>query len=70
MVIYEDFFEEDVDVSPVEEIPQVSYITLPSDPPEVEPLILINSLISFVAHQTLKLNDYSKHNKVIILVVS
>jgi hypothetical protein len=45
-------------------------ITPPSDPPEVEPVISLNSLTGFSAPQTLKLIGYIKHRKVIILVDS
>jgi hypothetical protein len=45
-------------------------ITPPSDPPEVEPVISLNSLTSFSSPQTLKLIGYIKHRKVIILVDS
>jgi predicted aspartyl protease len=58
----------DVDVSPIEETPQAYDHTPPSNPPEVEPLILENALIGFSYLQTLKLIGYIKHRKVIILV--
>jgi hypothetical protein len=56
-------FYEDVDVSPVEELPQVDDLTHPSDPPEVEPLISLHALTGFYAPQTLKLIGYIKHRK-------
>ena len=52
------------------ESPEISEINPPSDPPEVEPIISLNSLISFFSPQTLKLISYIKHRKVIILVDS
>jgi hypothetical protein len=61
---------EDVDFFVVEEIPQVDDPTLPSDPPEVEPLISLNTLIDFFTPHTLKLIGYIKHWKVIILANS
>jgi hypothetical protein len=45
-------------------------MTPPSEPPEVELVISIDSLTSFFDHQTLKLFGYIKHRKVIILVDS
>jgi hypothetical protein len=43
-------------------------ITPPSDPPEVEPIISLNAIIGFSSPETLKLIDYIKHQKVIIMV--
>jgi hypothetical protein len=54
----------------VPESPEIIDITAPSNPPQVEPIISLNDLTSFSAHQTLKLIDYIKHRKVIILVDS
>jgi hypothetical protein len=45
-------------------------LLLPTDPPEVEPLISLHALTGFSAPQTLKLIGYIKHRKVIILVDS
>jgi hypothetical protein len=45
-------------------------ITPPSDQPEVEPVISLNSLTGFSAPQTLKLIGYIKNQKVIILIDS
>jgi hypothetical protein len=50
--------------------PELTDITPPSDPPEVEPIISLNSLTGFSAPQTLKLIVYINHRKVIILVDS
>jgi hypothetical protein len=47
MAVNGDIFEEDVFVLPEEELPPPSEFTLPSDPPEVEPMILVNSLTGF-----------------------
>ena len=52
------------------ESPESIDITPPSDPPEVELVISLNSLTRFFAPQTLKLIGYIKHWKVIILVDS
>jgi hypothetical protein len=50
--------------------PEPTNITHPSDPPEVEPDISLNSLTGFSAPQTLKLIGYIKHTKVIVLFES
>jgi purine nucleoside phosphorylase len=70
MVVTEDISEEDVVVPPVEELPPPSDLTPPSDPPDVDPVISLNSLTGFSAPQTLKLIGYIKNRKVIILVDS
>jgi hypothetical protein len=68
MVISKDISEEDTETSLVSKSHETPDITPPSDPPEVEPTISLNSLIGFSAPQTLKLIGYIKHRKVIILV--
>jgi hypothetical protein len=70
MVISEDVLEEDVIVPLVEEPSLPDATQKPHDPPEVDPLISLHSLIGFLAPQTLKLIGYIKHRKVIILVDS
>jgi hypothetical protein len=70
MAIFEDISEEDVETPIMPESPKITDITLPSDPPEVEPIISLISLVGFSAPQTLKLIGYIKHQKVIILVDS
>ena len=70
MTISEDISEEDVETPLVSESPKTTDITPPSDPPEVEPIISLNSLTGFSTPQTLKLIGYIKHRKVIILVDS
>jgi hypothetical protein len=70
MAISEDVSEEDVEASLVSVSPEPTNITPPSDLPEVEPVISLNSLTGFSAPQTLKLIGYIKHSKVIILVDS
>jgi hypothetical protein len=70
MAISEDVSYEDVEVSLEAELPQIDNISPPFEPPEVEPLILLNALTSFSAPQTLKLIGYIKNRKVIILVDS
>jgi hypothetical protein len=54
----------------VSKLHEITDITSPSDPPEVELVISLNALTSFSAPQTLKLIGYIKHQKVIILVDS
>jgi hypothetical protein len=68
MVVTEDLSEEDVVVPHVEELQLPSDLTPPSDPPDVDPVISLNSLTGFFAPQTLKLIGYIKNRKVIILV--
>jgi hypothetical protein len=70
MAISEDISEEDVETPLVSESPEITDITPPSDPTEVELIISLNALIGFSAPQTLKLIVYIKHRKVIILVDS
>jgi hypothetical protein len=70
MAISKDILEEDIETPLVSESPETLDITPPSDPPEVEPIISPNALTGFSAPQTLKLIDYIKHQKVIILVDS
>jgi hypothetical protein len=70
MAIFEDISEEDVETPLVLESPEIMDITPPFDPPEVEPIISLNSLTGFSAPQTLKLISYIKHQKVIIPVDS
>jgi hypothetical protein len=52
------------------ELPKPIDITLPSNQPEVEPIISLNALIGFSTPQTLKLIGYIKNQKVIILIDS
>jgi hypothetical protein len=61
---------EDVETPLVSESPEITDITAPSDPPKVELVISLNSLIGFSTPQTLNLIGYIKHRKVIILVDS
>jgi hypothetical protein len=70
MAIFEDISEEDVETPRVSESPEITNITPPLDPPKVEPVISLNALTGFFAPQTLKLIDYIKHRKVMILVDS
>jgi hypothetical protein len=70
MAISEDVSEEDVEAPPMAESPEPTDMTPPSDPPEVEPVISLNSLTGFSTPQTLKLIGYIKHQKVIILIDS
>jgi hypothetical protein len=68
MAISEDISEEDVGTPLVSESPEITNKTPPSDPPEVELIISLNSLIGFFTPQILKLIGYIKHWKVMILV--
>jgi hypothetical protein len=68
MAISEDISEEDIETPLVSELPETPDITPPSDPLEVKPVISLNTLTSFSALQILKLINYIKHRKVIILV--
>jgi hypothetical protein len=70
IAISEEISEEDEETPSVSESPESTDITPPSNPPEVEPLISLNAFTSFFAPQTLKLIDYIKHRKVIIVVDS
>jgi hypothetical protein len=70
MAISEDILEEDVETPLVPESLEITDITPPSDPPEVEPIISLNALTGFFSPQTLKLIGYIKHRKVIIMVDS
>jgi hypothetical protein len=70
MAISEDVPEEDVIVPLIEEPSLPNATQEPVDPPEVDPLISLHALTSFLTPQTLKLIGYIKHRKVIILVDS
>jgi len=70
MAMFEDISKEEVDVSSMAKLPPLIDLTPPSDPPEVELMISPNALTSFSTPQTLKLIDYNKNLKVIILVDS
>jgi hypothetical protein len=70
MAISKDILEDDVETPIVPKSPEITDITPPSDPLEVEPIISLNSLTGFSAPQTVKLIGYIKHRKVIILVDS
>ena len=70
MSISEDVSKEDVEAPLVSMSPEPTNITPPSNPPEVEPIISLNSLMGFSTPQTLKLIGYIKHRKVIIIVDS
>jgi hypothetical protein len=70
MAISEDISEEDVETFLASESPETTDITPPSDPPKVEPVISLNALTGFSTPQTLKVIDYIKNRKVIILVDS
>jgi hypothetical protein len=66
----DDVLEMDVEAPLMSVSPKPADITPALDPPEVEPVISLNSLIGFSTPQTLKLFGYIKHMKVIILVDS
>jgi hypothetical protein len=61
MAISKDILEEDFDTPLVPESPEITDINPPSDPPEEELIISLNSLTSFSTPQTLKLIGYIKH---------
>jgi hypothetical protein len=63
MVMFEDVFEEEAYVSPMDVLPPPNDFIPPYDPPEVEPIISLNSLIAFSATQTLKLIGYIRIKK-------
>jgi hypothetical protein len=64
MAISEDVSEEEVMFPLWKSYPNQVDLTSPSDPPEVEPMISLNSLTSFSSPQTLKLIGYIKHRKI------
>ena len=68
MAISEDVLKEDVETPLMSVSLEPTNLTPPSDPPEVEPVISLNSLTRFFSPQTLKLIGYINHRKVIILV--
>jgi hypothetical protein len=68
MAMTEDISEEDVVVPPIEEITPPSDVTQPYDPPNIYPMISLNSLIGFSPLETLKLIGYIKNRKFITLV--
>jgi hypothetical protein len=68
MAISNDVFDEEVEASPLEDLPPIYDPTLLVDPPEFDPLILLHALNGFSVPQTFKLIGYIKHNKVIIVV--
>jgi hypothetical protein len=70
MAISEDVSEDDVEAPLVSVLPEPTDMTPPSNPPEVESVISLNSLTGFSAPQILKIIGYIKHRKVIILIDS
>jgi hypothetical protein len=70
MAISKDVFEYEIEASHATKLPQPTPITLPSHPPEVEPVISLNALTGFFVPQTLKLIGYIKKHKVNILIDS
>jgi hypothetical protein len=70
MVISEDVSDEDDAVSTKEVLPQANDPMFPSDPPKVEPMILLSALTRFSTPQTIMLIGYIKHHKFMILVDS
>jgi hypothetical protein len=61
MAISEDISEEDVETPLVSTSLETTDITPPLDPPEVEPIISLNSLTGFSAPQSPRLIGYIKH---------
>jgi len=70
MAISEDISEEDFETPLMSESPEITDITPPLDPPEVELDISLNPLTSLYAPQTLKLIGYIMHQKVIVSDIS
>jgi len=70
MAISEEVTDEEVEASPMVELPPLDNPIPPDDPLEVELLISLHTLTSVSAPQTLKLIGYIKHRKVIIRVDS
>ena len=68
MAISKDISKEDVETPLMSESPETTDITPPLDPPKVEPVISLNSLIGFSAPQTLKIIGYIKYRKVLLIV--
>jgi len=68
MAISKVFPDKEAEISFVEELPQEYDSNPPSNPPKFELLISLHSLTSFFAPQTLKLIDYIKNRKPIILI--
>jgi len=60
MVVTKDLSEEYVVLLPLEELPPPSDLTPPSEPPDVDPMISLNSLTGFSTSQSLKLIGYIK----------
>jgi hypothetical protein len=67
MAMSRDFYEEEENVSRVEEIPQPVDPNSLFDPLEFKPIISPNYLIGFTTLKTLKLIGYNKNRKCIIL---
>jgi hypothetical protein len=70
MAISEDVSKEDLETPPMAKLLEPIDFPLPSNQPEVEPLISLNSLTRFSTPQTLNLIGYIKNRKVIILIDS
>jgi hypothetical protein len=68
MSVTKDISEEDGFFLPMEELLPPSNMTPPSNPPNVDAVISLNSLTGFSIPQTLKLISYIKNRKVIILL--
>jgi hypothetical protein len=70
MAISEDVLEDDFEDPILVASPKPTNMAPPSDPPDIELVISLNSLIGFCAPQTIKIIGYIKHRKVILLVDS
>jgi hypothetical protein len=55
MAISEDVSNEEVDAPPMEDLLEPANLTLPSNPPEVELIISLSSLIDVFTLETLKI---------------
>jgi hypothetical protein len=70
MAISKDVFEDDIEISHANELPEPTSITPPYDPIEIELIISLNACTGFFAAHTLKLIGYIKSLKVIIIIDS
>jgi hypothetical protein len=68
MANFEEIYEDEGNVFPLEALSQADDTNPPSDPIEVGPLISLHALTDLSYPQSLKLIGYIKHQKVIILI--
>jgi len=70
MAISDDFSKEELEIPPMEDLPEPTDITPPSNQPELELVISLNAFTEFSSPQTIELISYIKNQKVIILINS